>query len=83
MGKHYVLQGRPCNPERVSREIFANAISQAAHRERPRPGTPDFARRGQDFSDETGPPVQRVEPVRPGVDAGRAARDAVLREAAA
>jgi glycerol-3-phosphate O-acyltransferase len=82
VGRQYVLQKRLRNPECVSREIFANAISLAANRDLLKPGTPDLARRRQDFAEELASAVERMKQIEQLVVARRAAREAARGEPA-
>ncbi|WP_420467679.1 1-acyl-sn-glycerol-3-phosphate acyltransferase [Panacagrimonas sp.] len=60
VGRQYVLQQRLRNPECVSREVFANALSLAANRGLLTPGAADLAQRRREFADELAAAVQSV-----------------------
>ena len=75
VGRQYVLQKRLRNPECVSREIFANALSLAANRELLKPGAPDLAHRRQEFAEELTSAVERMKQIEQLVVARRQARE--------
>jgi glycerol-3-phosphate O-acyltransferase len=76
VGKQYVLQKRLRNPECVSQEIFANAISLAANRGLLAPGGPDLGKRRREFAEELYSAVQRMAAIEKLVAERRALRAA-------
>lgn len=76
VGTQYVLQKRLRNPECVSREIFANALSLAANRDLLKPGAPDLGRRRREFAEELRSAVESLQQLEQLVAARRAARAA-------
>lgn len=63
VGRQYVLQQKLRNPECVSREVFANALSLAANRGLLGPGDASLAQRRHAFAEELWNTVQRVAAV--------------------
>jgi glycerol-3-phosphate O-acyltransferase len=73
VGRQYVLQQRLRNPECVSREVFANALSLAANRDLLKPDAPDLARRRREFAEELSSAATRVAAIEQLDQARRAA----------
>jgi len=63
VGRQYVLQQRLRNPECVSREIFANALSLAANRDLLGPGDADLAARRGALQAELADAVRAVDAI--------------------
>ncbi len=63
VGRQYVLQQKLRNPECVSREIFANALSLAANRQLLGPGDATLALRRQEFKAELAQAVRAVDAI--------------------
>ena len=60
VGKQYVLQQRLRNPECISREVFANALSLAANRGLLEPGAGELLERRRTFAEELAAAVRAV-----------------------